>query len=78
MSRVETPFGLVKLHEAGVWRLRPRTMRLDGFFGGGKAGHNCWGVAFDDYGQIFHKSGDRPQGYWSVPGMIRLSTPDEK
>jgi putative membrane-bound dehydrogenase-like protein len=71
MSRVETAWGIARLDRAAVWRLRPRTQRLEGFFGGGMAGANCWGVAFDDYGQVFHKSGDRPDGYWSVPGMVR-------
>jgi putative membrane-bound dehydrogenase-like protein len=36
-SRVETPWGIARLDRAGVWRLRPRTLRLDGFFGGGMA-----------------------------------------
>ncbi|NBV87083.1 MAG: hypothetical protein EBS01_12665, partial [Verrucomicrobia bacterium] len=76
-SRVETPWGLERLEKAGLWRYHPRTQRLDAFFNGGKAGHNCWGVAFDDYGQVFHKSGDRPEGYYSVPGMVRLRNPDE-
>ncbi len=76
-SRVETPWGLSRLDKAGVWRLNPRTLRLDGFFNGGMAGHNCWGVAFDDYGQIFHKSGDRPDGYYTTPGTIRVSNPDQ-
>jgi putative membrane-bound dehydrogenase-like protein len=71
MSRVETPWGISRLDRAAIWRLRPKSLRLEGFFGGGMAGANCWGVAFDDYGQVFHKSGDRPQGYWSVPGMVR-------
>ena len=75
MSRVETPWGIARLDRAAIWRLRPRTMRLEGFFGGGMAGANCWGVAFDDFGQVFHKSGDRPQGYWSVPGMVRGASP---
>ena len=74
MSRVETPWGIARLDRSAVWRMRPRSLRLDGFFGGGMAGANCWGVAFDDYGQVFHKSGDRPHGYWTVPGMVR-STP---
>lgn len=74
-SRVETPWGIARLDRAGVWRLRPRTMRLEGFFGGGLAGANCWGVAFDDFGQVFHKSGDRPHGYWTVPGMVRGASP---
>ncbi|MGV3531335.1 MAG: DUF7133 domain-containing protein, partial [Chthoniobacteraceae bacterium] len=76
-SRIETPWGLARLDKAGVWRLRPRTLRLDAFFSGGKAGHNCWGVAFDDYGQVFHKTGDRPDGYYTVPGMIRHPEPPE-
>ena len=75
MSRVETPWGISRLDRAGLWRLRPQSMRLEGFFGGGMAGANCWGIAFDDFGQIFHKSGDRPQGYWSVPGLVRGSSP---
>src|SRR5258706_7429006 len=75
MSRVETPWGIARLDRAGVWRLRPRGLRLDGFFGGGMAGANCWGVAFDDFGQVFHKSGDRPHGYWTVPGMVRGASP---
>ncbi len=76
-SRVETAWGLARLDKAGVWRWNPRTMKLDAFFNGGKAGHNCWGVAFDDYGQVFHKSGDRPDGYYTVPGMTRNLNPDE-
>ena len=47
-STVETPWGLASLQKAGVWRWSPRTLALEGFFNGGKAGHNCWGVAFDD------------------------------
>jgi putative membrane-bound dehydrogenase-like protein len=75
MSRVESPWGIARLDRAAVWRLRPRTLRLDGFFGSGMAGANCWGVAFDDFGQVFHKAGDRPHGYWTVPGMVRLASP---
>jgi putative membrane-bound dehydrogenase-like protein len=71
MSVVETPWGITRLDRAAVWRLRPRTLRLEGFFGGGMAGANCWGVTFDDFGQVFHKTGDRPHGYWTVPGMVR-------
>ncbi|HSJ03224.1 MAG TPA: PVC-type heme-binding CxxCH protein, partial [Verrucomicrobium sp.] len=76
-SRVETEWGLSRLEKAGVWKWNPRTCRMDAYFNGGKAGHNCWGVAFDDYNQVFHKSGDRPVGYYSVPGLARLSDPDE-
>ena len=76
-SRIETPWGLRQMFGSGVWRLRPRTQQLEGFFGGNKAGSNCWGVAIDDFGQVFHKSGDRPEGYWTVPGLVALSDPEE-
>lgn len=77
LARVETPYGIVRLERAGLWRLNPRTMRLERYFNNHAAGMNCWGVAFDDFGQIFHKSGDRPAGYWSVPGLIPLEKPDD-
>lgn len=76
-SRVETAHGLARLDKSGVWRLDPRTQKMEGYFNGGKAGHNCWGVAFDDYNQVFHKSGDRPDGYYSVPGLVSIVDPDE-
>ena len=66
--------GLVRLDQSGVWRFDPKTLKLERFFNKTKAGHNCWGVAFDDYGQVFHKSGDRPHGYWTVPGMVRWAS----
>lgn len=75
-ATVETAEGNKRLHKAGLWRLNTRTDRLDPFFNGAAAGANCWGVAFDDYGQVFHKSGDRPMGYYSVPGLIRIENPD--
>jgi mono/diheme cytochrome c family protein/glucose/arabinose dehydrogenase len=73
-SHVETPWGIARLDQAGLWRLRPRTLRLDPYFNNARAGANCWGVLDDDFGQIFHKSGDRPGGYYSVPGLVRAAT----
>lgn len=76
-SRVETAHGLARLDKAGVWRLNPRTQKMEGYFNGGRAGANCWGVVFDDYNQVFHKSGDRPDGYYTVPGLVSIVDPDE-
>ena len=76
-SRVETAHGLALLERSGIWRYQPRTEKMEGFFNGAKAGHNCWGVAFDDFLQVFHKSGDRPAGYYSTPGLIPMKDPDE-
>lgn len=72
-SYVETPWGIERLDQSGLWRLRPRTLRLDGYFNNARAGYNCWGVITDDWGQIFHKSGDRPTGYYSQPGLVRAA-----
>jgi len=77
IGRVETPWGLKRLDQAGVWRFDPKTLKLESFFNHAKAGANCWGVTVDDYGQVFHKTGDRPEGYWSVPGLVPLADPDE-
>jgi glucose/arabinose dehydrogenase/mono/diheme cytochrome c family protein len=76
-SRVETAHGLAVLQRGGIARLNLRTQKLEGFFNGGMAGHNIWGIAFDDYNQVFHKGCDRPEGYYSVPGLVSIPDPDE-
>jgi len=77
ITRVETPYGIVSLPKSGLMRYEYKRQRLQPFFQYGKAGHNCWGVAFDDYFQPFHKSGDRVAGYYSLPGLGAIETPDE-
>ena len=77
ITRVETPRGIVNLPKSGLMRYDLKNQRLQPFFQYGKAGHNCWGVAFDDFFQPFHKSGDRVAGYYSLPGLGAIETPDE-
>lgn len=74
-SRVETPYGIERHDRAGLWRLRPRTGRLDTFFNNSSAGANNWGVLTDDFGQVFHKEGAGNGGYYSVPGLVRTAQP---
>lgn len=50
-SRVETPWGISSLFQAGVWRLRPKTLQLHGLLDDFMGPGNPWGVAFDDWGQ---------------------------
>jgi len=69
-SYVETPHGISELNRSGVWRFNPRTMKLDGYFNESTAGLNCWGVTFDDYGQVFHGGGANYCLYYTLPGMI--------
>jgi len=68
-SRVETPWGASNLFQAGFYRFRPRRLQLhpllDDFMGPG----NPWGVAFDDWGQIFSVDGAGGVTYLS-PGQI--------
>ena len=77
ITRVETPRGIVSLPKSGLMRYDLKNQRLQPFFQYGKAGHNCWGVVFDDFFQPFHKSGDRVAGYYSLPGLGAIETPDE-
>lgn len=69
-SYVETPHGLAELNRSGVWRFNPRTLRLDSFLNESTAGLNCWGTAWDDYGQIFHGSGADTQIWFTTPAII--------
>ena len=75
-SRVETPWGASHLFQAGFYRLRPRRLQLhpllDDFMGPG----NPWGIAFDEWGQIFSIDGAGGVTFLSpgqVPTTHRLS-----
>ncbi len=68
-SRIETPHGIVQFDRAGIWRFDPRTWKLQGFFGNAAAGANCWGVTFNDWGQVFHCAADNTPGFYTTPGL---------
>ncbi|HYG78295.1 MAG TPA: PVC-type heme-binding CxxCH protein [Planctomycetota bacterium] len=74
-SYIETPHGISELNRSGVWRFNPRTLKLDGYFNDSTAGLNSWGVAFDDYGQVFHGGGANYCLYFSTPGLINTLHP---
>jgi len=50
-SRVETPWGISSLYQAGVFRFRPRTLQLDGLLDDNMGPGNPWGITFNDWGQ---------------------------
>jgi putative heme-binding domain-containing protein len=50
-SQVETPYGPVRLVDAGIFRYKPDTFRLEVFVSYGFA--NPWGHVFDRWGQNF-------------------------
>ncbi len=69
-SRVETPWGIVRLDEHGSWRLRPRRLQLHGFrrtSGGG----NPWGIAVGNWGEPFVKSNGTGVSEL-LPGMVSV------
>ena len=77
-SRVETPSGISSLYQAGVFRLRPRELRLDGLLDDFMGPGNPWGVAFDDFGQSFVVDGAGGISYLtpaSIPVKRRLQLP---
>ena len=77
-SRVETPHGVSSLYQAGVYRLRPQSLRLDGLLDDFMGPGNPWGVAFDDFGQSLVVDGAGGISYLtpaSIPAKRRLRLP---
>jgi putative heme-binding domain-containing protein len=70
-ARVETPYGVVGLDEAGLWRYRPAEQRLDAFFGGAADPQNPWGWTFTHWGQPLISAGNSGNMYYALPEMIR-------
>lgn len=70
-SRVETPYGIVALDQAGLWRLRPRQQRLDAFFGGAADPQNPWGWTFTKWGVPLISAGNSGNMYYPGAEMIR-------
>ena len=68
-SRVETPWGISGLYQAGVHRVRPRTLQHAGLLDDNMGPGNPWGVAFDDWGQSVVVDGAGGVSYLT-PGSI--------
>ncbi len=70
-ARIETPYGITALDEAGLWRYRPREQRLDAFFGGAADPQNPWGWTFTKWGVPLISAGNSGNMYYPTPEMIR-------
>jgi putative heme-binding domain-containing protein len=68
-SRVETPWGASNLFNAGFYHFRPRRLQLVPFLEGHMGPGNPWGVAFDEWGQIFNVDGAGGVN-WLSPGQV--------
>jgi len=69
-ARVETPWGISKLDQAGLWRFRPHQKQLDSFWGGSAEPQNPWGWAFTDWGQPIVVAGNNGGVFYPLPEMI--------
>jgi hypothetical protein len=70
-SRVETPWGISVLDQAGFWRYRPREGRLDGFYGGNNSPQNPWGWVYTKWAQPIMGAGNVGAMWFPTPEMIR-------
>ncbi|MGB7344537.1 MAG: PVC-type heme-binding CxxCH protein [Pirellulaceae bacterium] len=64
-SQIESPYGLTRLMEAGIWRYDPRTEKFGVF--SSMAFANPWGHVFDPWGQSFIGDASPGNSYWATP-----------
>ena len=72
-SQVETPYGLRRLGEGGVWAYHPHLESVDVFVNFAFA--NPWGHVFNDWGQSFVADASPGNSYWSSPISGHLEYP---
>ncbi|GIW96840.1 MAG: hypothetical protein KatS3mg111_0173 [Pirellulaceae bacterium] len=72
-SQVESPYGLTRMHEAGVWVYNPRTERIGAYSNFAYA--NPWGHVFDRWGQDFIADASPGFTYWAAPISGRIDYP---
>ena len=72
-SQVESPYGLQRLAEAGVWRYEPRTEKLGVHVSMSLS--NPWGHVFDRWGQNFIGDASPGYSYWAAPISGHLDYP---
>src|SRR5213596_3293468 len=69
-SQVETPWGIMRLEQAGIWRLRPRLLKLEGFYGSEHEPQNPWGFVFTDWAEPIVLAGNNSSPIYPVPGLV--------
>ncbi|MEL7264341.1 MAG: PVC-type heme-binding CxxCH protein, partial [Planctomycetota bacterium] len=74
-SQVESPYGLTRLNEAGIWRYDPRTEKLG--VHANLAFANPWGHVFDRWGQDFIGDASPGWSYWATPITGQLEYPSK-
>ncbi|GAB5561078.1 MAG: GDSL-type esterase/lipase family protein [Synoicihabitans sp.] len=70
-SQVETPYGPERASDGGVWRWDPQSWRLERFMQTDVS--NPWGIAFDEWGQMFLSDASGGNNWWSVPLSAKIA-----
>ena len=68
-SNVETPWGIIRMNQAGLWRYRPKLKKLEGFYGSTHEPQNPWGYVFTDWGEPIVIAGNNSSMIYPVPGL---------
>ncbi len=74
-SQVESPYGLTRLHEAGLWRYDPKTEKFGVHVNFAFA--NPWGHVFDRWGQDFIADASPGYSYWAAPITGKMDYPNK-
>jgi putative membrane-bound dehydrogenase-like protein len=74
-SQIESPYGLTRLHEGGIWRYEPRTHRFGVHVS--LAFSNPWGHVFDRWGQNFIGDASPGFSYWAAPISGHIEYPNK-
>ncbi|QDV57831.1 PVC-type heme-binding CxxCH protein [Rosistilla oblonga] len=72
-SQVESPYGLNRLHEGGIWQYHPVTERFGVHVS--VAFSNPWGHVFDRWGQNFIGDASPGFSYWAAPISGKIQYP---
>lgn len=72
-SQVESPYGLTRLAEAGIWKYNPRTAKFGAHVS--FTFSNPWGHVFDRWGQDFIADASPGFNYWAAPISGHLDYP---
>ncbi len=72
-SQVESPYGLTRMAEAGIWVYHPKSEQFGAFSNFAYA--NPWGHVFDRWGQDFIGDASPAESYWAAPLTGRIDYP---
>ncbi|MEL6110859.1 MAG: PVC-type heme-binding CxxCH protein, partial [Planctomycetota bacterium] len=74
-SALESPYGVRRMAEAGIWKYNPLTERMDVHCSFAFA--NPWGYCYDKWGQDFIGDASPGNSYWAAPITGHIAYPNK-